>query len=94
MATKLTNILSYGERVNFHVIMLRRMFEKYPKLFYGLCPYEEVWGEECEICLEFIDIEDYPDCPCNILGKEEAKRRTLEKLDNYVPFKRSKLCID
>ena len=88
MATKLTNILSYSERVNFHVIMLRRMFRKYPSSFDKHCPYKEVWGNECGICLEFIDVDDYPDCPCVILGKEEAKRRTLEKIENYVPFKR------
>ena len=88
MSTKLSNILSYGERVNFHVIMLRRMFDKYPEIIRNRCPYGEIQGNECEICTSFIGIENSPDCPCTILGTEKAIRRTKEKLSNYIPYKR------
>ena len=94
--TRLTDILSHGERINLHVNLLRRMFEKFPFDIEFHCPYDEVWGSECVICLNFIDLQDTPDptCPCHVLGITEAKCRTLEKIKNYVPFKRRKTCTD
>ena len=97
MTTRLTDILSHGERVNLHVNLLRRMFEKFSDSICSRCPYDEVWGDECEICQDFIDLYDrwtIPTCPCHVLGVTEAKRRTLEKIENYVPFKRRKICTD
>ena len=91
MPTKLTKILSYGERVNFHVMMLRRLLKNHHKTFYRYCPYFEIHGSECGICLKFIGIENFPDCPCTILGPEEAIKRTKEKLNNYIPYKRKSL---
>jgi hypothetical protein len=72
-----------------------RMFEKYPLDIEFHCPYDEILGSECVICLNFIDLSDHSLlCPCFRLGKAEAKRRTLEKIKNYVPFKRRKTCTD
>ena len=46
------------------------------------CPVPKLTSlDECLICREFIDIPEEHACPCGILGREEAIKRTWLALE-------------
>ena len=72
---------TYTEKI--HVERLLEMLEK--KHPCGHCPAEPSFKTDmkvCKICLEFIGLDDgYKWCPCLILGRQRAIKRTWIALE-------------
>jgi hypothetical protein len=77
------NCCPAGKRFNHNLSGLGKMWELNETDWYG-------WIEICQVCRKFIGLKsDYTYiknlilyCPCNVLGKEKALRRTYEALEN------------